>query len=213
MGTMKKSNLNPRKQPIQQRSSVTVSAIFEATIQVLLRDGYDQFTTTRIAERAGVSVGTLYQYFPNKNTLLCVMLEQHLNHLSGEIQKTCQEQQGQTVRDMMTGLIDCYIDTEIQCVDRIRAFGLLPLAEIGGDKLVLAITIQLQNSLIEMLKTAIDLKFECLETVSFILINMPIGIMQTTIQKDISTKRLDELRYHFIELSVAYLKQIGQSVI
>jgi len=43
-----------------------VEAIFEATIQVLLREGADRLTTTRVAARAGVSVGTLYQYYPNK---------------------------------------------------------------------------------------------------------------------------------------------------
>src|SRR5215813_6624914 len=55
----------PRKTPIQARSAVTVEAISEATIQVLLSHG-ERLTTTRIAERAGVSVETLYQYYPNK---------------------------------------------------------------------------------------------------------------------------------------------------
>ena len=58
----------PRKTPIQARSTVTVEAIFEATIQVLLSRGADRLTTTRVAERAGVSVGTLYQYYPNKQS-------------------------------------------------------------------------------------------------------------------------------------------------
>ena len=64
----------PRKTPIQARSTVTVEAISEATIQVLLTHGADRLTTTRVAERAGVSVGTLYQYYPNKQvaTVCCV---------------------------------------------------------------------------------------------------------------------------------------------
>ena len=49
---------------------MTVEAISEATIQVLLAVGLDRLTTTRVAERAGVSVGTLYQYYPNKQALL-----------------------------------------------------------------------------------------------------------------------------------------------
>jgi AcrR family transcriptional regulator len=55
----------PRKTPVQARSTVTVQAISEATIQVLLSHGAERLTTTRVAERAGVSVGTLYQYYPN----------------------------------------------------------------------------------------------------------------------------------------------------
>ena len=58
--------LRPRKTPRQARSAATVDAIFEATIQVLLVEGEKGLTTTRIAERAGVSVGTMYQYFPHK---------------------------------------------------------------------------------------------------------------------------------------------------
>ena len=59
-----------RKQPVQSRSQVTCDALIEATIQVLLRQGASRLTTTRVAERAGVSVGTLYQYYPNKRSLI-----------------------------------------------------------------------------------------------------------------------------------------------
>src|SRR5215831_18074182 len=65
----------PRKTPVQARSAVTVSAISEATIQVLISHGGDRLTTTRVAERAGVSVGTLYQYYPNKESLLFAVAE------------------------------------------------------------------------------------------------------------------------------------------
>jgi hypothetical protein len=70
--------LKPRKQPVQARSEATVSAIFEATVQVLLAVGYCKMTTTRVAERAGVSVGTLYQYFPNRRALIAAVIERHL---------------------------------------------------------------------------------------------------------------------------------------
>lgn len=68
-------NVNPRKFPRQARAKATVDAIIEATTQVLLEDGYDRFTTARAAERAGVSVGSLYQYFPNKAALASAVIE------------------------------------------------------------------------------------------------------------------------------------------
>src|SRR5580704_11368515 len=71
-----------RKTPLQRRSTVTVEAIAEATIQVLLAVGSDRLTTTRVAERAGVSVGTLYQYYPNKQSLLHAVLEAHLTRVA-----------------------------------------------------------------------------------------------------------------------------------
>ena len=59
-----------RKDPQQARSNELVSAILEAAIQVLAKEGAQRFTTTRVAERAGVSVGSIYQYFPNKAAIL-----------------------------------------------------------------------------------------------------------------------------------------------
>ena len=64
-----------RRRPVQQRSHRTVEAIFEATAQVLLESGEAGLTTNRIAERAGVSIGTLYQYFPNKEAILAAQID------------------------------------------------------------------------------------------------------------------------------------------
>lgn len=67
-----------RKRPSQARSSITVDAVIEATLQVLRRDGYARLTTTRVAERAGVSVGSVYQYFPNRRALIAELVRRHL---------------------------------------------------------------------------------------------------------------------------------------
>lgn len=63
-------DISSRKRPRQSRSTGLVDAILEAAVQVLATEGADRFTTTRVAERAGVSVGSLYQYFPNKAAIL-----------------------------------------------------------------------------------------------------------------------------------------------
>lgn len=70
MPTSKKPLVAARKQPRQDRSSQLVADILEAAIRVLRSDGARGFTTARVAERAGVSVGSLYQYFPNKEAIL-----------------------------------------------------------------------------------------------------------------------------------------------
>lgn len=91
MATVISHQLNRRRMPRQERSIVTVDAIFEATIQVLLTAGPIRLNTTRVAERAGVSVGTLYQYFPNKQSLLLALLERHLNSLTRIVEEACHE--------------------------------------------------------------------------------------------------------------------------
>jgi AcrR family transcriptional regulator len=62
--------ISSRKQPKQARSTDLVAAILEAAVQVLAQEGAQRFTTARVAEKAGVSIGSLYQYFPNKAAIL-----------------------------------------------------------------------------------------------------------------------------------------------
>jgi AcrR family transcriptional regulator len=69
--------VRPRKKPIQSRSKQTVEWLLEATARVFRAEGFDA-TTNRIAAAAGVSVGTLYEYFPNKDALLFALAERHV---------------------------------------------------------------------------------------------------------------------------------------
>jgi len=75
----------PRKKPAQKRSRATVDAIVDATARVLVRDGYDALSTNRVATEAGVSVGSLYQYFPGKEALVAAVMEQYASRLQENI--------------------------------------------------------------------------------------------------------------------------------
>jgi len=72
-----KVRTSPRKIPRQERSRATVEAILDAAAQVLVKEGVERATTNRIAEAAGVSIGSLYQYFPSKEALIASLLERH----------------------------------------------------------------------------------------------------------------------------------------
>jgi AcrR family transcriptional regulator len=74
--------LRPRKKPLQSRSRDTVATILTAAAQVFTKRGYAATSTNHIAQRAGVSIGSLYEYFPNKDAVLVALMEQHL--LEGE---------------------------------------------------------------------------------------------------------------------------------
>jgi AcrR family transcriptional regulator len=67
----------PRKRPRQERSRFTVEAILEAAADILVRDGYEKLTTNRIADRAGVNVASLYQYFPGKEAIVAELRRRH----------------------------------------------------------------------------------------------------------------------------------------
>jgi AcrR family transcriptional regulator len=70
MTKRRKPQISPRKQPKQARSTELVANILEAAVQVLAKEGAHRFTTARVAKKAGFSVGSLYQYFPNKAAIL-----------------------------------------------------------------------------------------------------------------------------------------------
>lgn len=77
--------------PIQQRSQATVRAVLQAAAQIFCRLGYVRGTTNRIAECAGVSIGTLYQYFPNKQAILVALMESHIADATKELHAVLHE--------------------------------------------------------------------------------------------------------------------------
>jgi AcrR family transcriptional regulator len=78
----KKVQTTPRKSASQGRSRSTVDALIEATARVLVKEGYDKASTNRIAELAGVSIGSLYQYFPSKEALVAAVIDRHAQEVS-----------------------------------------------------------------------------------------------------------------------------------
>ncbi len=105
--------LEPRKSPVQARSTASVDAILEAALQVLAQVGKEKLTTTRVATRAGVSVGTLYQYFPNKSSLLRAALERHLDQVAAAMHNVARQSCGQPIEPMMTALMTTFLDAKM----------------------------------------------------------------------------------------------------
>ncbi|MDQ3367526.1 MAG: TetR/AcrR family transcriptional regulator [Myxococcota bacterium] len=75
----------PRKRPRQDRSKATVDTLLAATARVLVKQGFDGLTTNAVAEAAGVSIGSLYQYYPNKEALVAALIEQHIDEMNAAI--------------------------------------------------------------------------------------------------------------------------------
>ena len=72
---------SPRKRPLQQRAIATVEAIVEASAHILEKDGFEHYSTNAIAERAGVSIGSLYQYFPSKDAITRALIAREMRSL------------------------------------------------------------------------------------------------------------------------------------
>ncbi|QAU46712.1 TetR/AcrR family transcriptional regulator [Bradyrhizobium guangzhouense] len=84
----RKPPTTPRKKASQERSRATVDALVEATARILVKDGFEKTSTNRIAEVAGVSVGSLYQYFPSKEALVAAVIDRHNEEIMGLVRAT-----------------------------------------------------------------------------------------------------------------------------
>lgn len=95
----------PRKTPRQSRALVTVEAILEAATHILVESGYSRLNTNEVARRAGVSVGSLYQYFPNKQSLLAELHYRHATQSSAPIFAALSNSQGKPLRTVLREII------------------------------------------------------------------------------------------------------------
>lgn len=98
-------DVNPRKFPRQQRARATVDAIIVATAQLLTEQGFETLTTARVAERAGVSIGSLYQYFPNKQALAAAVIDHYGELFAASFVEIVEARSHATMPDSVDALI------------------------------------------------------------------------------------------------------------
>ncbi|HLH10453.1 MAG TPA: TetR/AcrR family transcriptional regulator [Methylovirgula sp.] len=158
MGISPLPPLTPRKSPRQDRAVATLDAIFEATIQVLLSDGLIRLTTTRVARRAGVSVGTLYQYFPNKQALLFAVMERYLAMLSGAIEEACAQNLGAKVEGIAETVVKAYLEAKMDQAEVSPSLYRIAL-ELDARELIEAASRRSAKAIGAVLSTAVDGRF------------------------------------------------------
>lgn len=105
-----KTTVSPRKSPRQARSQATVGAILDAAARVLVERGYAATNTNLVAERAGVSVGSLYQYFPNKDALIAALHERHVREMDEVTERAITESEGLDFDAALTMVIEGLVD-------------------------------------------------------------------------------------------------------
>src|SRR4030095_15316463 len=101
---------NPRKHASQERSRATVDALIEATARILVREGYDKASTNRIAEEAGGSVGSLYQYYPGKEALVAAVINRHNQEIMQVVRGALAEVASQPIEKAVRRLVAIAID-------------------------------------------------------------------------------------------------------
>ncbi|MBL8632382.1 MAG: TetR family transcriptional regulator [Myxococcales bacterium] len=107
----KKARINPRKLPTQERSKQLVDSLLSATANILVRRGYEGLTTNRVADEAGVSVGSLYQYFPNKESLVEALIRRWSDGLMETIADHYLEVRNESIETAVDTMVRAALDS------------------------------------------------------------------------------------------------------
>jgi AcrR family transcriptional regulator len=201
--------LKARKTPRQARSSATVAAIHEATFQVLLAEGIGRLTTTRVAERAGVSVGTMYQYFPHKQALLYAVLDQYLDDVVVAVEEACVRLAGAPLAEMSDELVQAYLDAKLRHMP-----GSLVLYAVAADldtvALIADMVQRVDQAIEHVLRSTPDATFDDVRMVSFALRTMLVGTVRAGLENDASPATLTMLRTQLPLMCRAYLVAVSR---
>ena len=196
--------LEPRKSPVQARSTASVDAILEATIQVLLQAGKERLTTTKVALKAGVSVGTLYQYFPNKRALLKAALKRHMDDVAEALERVCHEQAGHSLEQMVTALMTTFLEAKMR--DAKASVALYAVSsDVDGAKIAQEMGIRSNKAVVGMLETARERLTADPQLVASMLQGVMGGVSRKLLESTAPEKQFHRVRQELIFLACAYL--------
>ena len=173
--------LKPRKTPVQARSAATVDALHTATIQVLAQQGLSRCTTTRVAERAGMSVGSLYQYYPNRDALLAAVLGKHLDDVAGAVDRVCREHRDKPISEMALALVTAFIAVKLRNPKESKALYAVA-GERRGPELVARVHTRMVAAIAAMLTSASDAHFDDPHMTGTIALNALVGPVRALLE-------------------------------
>ncbi|MCI4589954.1 TetR/AcrR family transcriptional regulator [Sphingobium sp. BYY-5] len=196
--------LKPRKSPVQARSQVSIAALHVATIQILTRDGLARCTTTRIAARAGLSVGSLYQYYPNRDALLMAVLGRHLADMADTVEQACRAHHGRPVADMAAALATSFLAVKLRDPEKSKALYAVA-GERGGPELVAAALARISTAITSMLASAPDARFDDPAMTGAIAFGAMVGPVRALLEGHVPPDYEARLEGELIRLLTAYL--------
>jgi AcrR family transcriptional regulator len=202
--------LDPRKSPVQARSAATVDAILEATIQVLLAVGKERLTTTRVALRAGVSVGTLYQYFPNKSALLQAALKRHIDSVGEAVAQACEVYKSKGLLEMGTALMFAYLHAKMRDVKASTTLYAVS-SDVDGAAISAAASARSLRTVAELFATAKEGLTKKPEVVATVVLAAMNGIVRRLLETKLPEQEVAVLRAELIVVIHEYLRTCAAS--
>lgn len=183
-----------------------MNAIFEATVRVLPKIGNKALTTKKIAEIAGVSIGSLYQYFPNKDAVLMAVMDRSIQETAAKIDEKIDAFQGTSMNEGIDYIIDFGLDIFLNDKETIReVYRRAP--EFDRVPTLLKLRQHVVKRLADQMQQFNPvLKNEDYLRISFIAVNSVLGVIQTMIYDENQIYSKQELSFELKSMVRAYLK-------
>jgi AcrR family transcriptional regulator len=203
---------SPRRRPRQARAQATVDAIVKATARVLVDEGYDRASTNRVALAAGVSIGSLYQYFPSKEALVAALVEDHIAKMQSALTQSLSASataaaSGTTVtldaraKQLVRGVITAYrVDPQLDHVLCQEVPKVGELQRVYGFEQYLA-----ERCRAHLFSDA-GVRPLDIERAVFLLVNAVPGVVRASVKEDPRGEADDRLADELTDMIVRYLK-------
>jgi AcrR family transcriptional regulator len=196
--------LEPRKRPVQARSTVSVNAILEATVQVLLDVGKERLTTTKVALRAGVSVGTLYQYFPNKSALLQAALRSHFDEVCSTLERVCRQERTKPLKEMAAAVISTFLEAKMKDLKTSVALHAVS-SDVDGLKIAREIGGRVNKAVVSLLESSDEHLSKDPQIIASVIQGAMSGVARRLLDSSSPEKQFEPLRQELILMVSAYL--------
>jgi AcrR family transcriptional regulator len=195
----------PRKKPRQERSHATVDAILDATARVLCTTGYDRASTNRIALAAGVSVGSLYQYFPSKEALVAALVERHTAEMTALVRRKLVEVSTMpvdvAVRAMIRAMFEAHgVDPRLHkvLIEQVPRVGKLEKV-VGVEREVgCLVTLFLEARKADLRRTNLD-------AVAFVLCHVVEAVTHAAVLSELDARREAQVVEELTDMILRYL--------
>ncbi|HEX4352026.1 MAG TPA: TetR/AcrR family transcriptional regulator [Polyangiales bacterium] len=195
----------PRRRPRQARAQATVDAIIQATARVLVEDGYDRASTNRIAQAAGVSIGSLYQYFPSKEALVAALVEAHVDRMMEVVSRRLDDSAPEDLRRSAENLVDALI-AAYRVDPKLHHVLCQEVPKIGDLRRIY----EFEESLSNVIRTHLhslrhQIKHQSIDRAVFLLINAIPSVIRAAIETDAEGREDSTLASELTDMILRYL--------
>lgn len=202
-----KSPESLRKKPKQGRSKELVDAIFQATVRILPEVGSENVTTKKIAEVAGVSIGSLYQYFPNKETLLAAVMDASSSVINAALNKRFRQMASMEIDEAIQFAVDGGFELMLNDRKKIREV-YRQVSELGRvNSMFVYRRVAVETLSSELHRRYPNIPPKQCQLIAFVCINAQMGIIITMLYDESQEWSREELSRELGDMFKSYVKK------